>query len=314
MASTRRSILRLAIALLALAAASALALAVAGATYRPDDAIPPGFVGERIAVNGAGLRVLQSGAGRDVLLVHGSPGSIEDWAPVIDALPPTFRVTAFDRPGHGFSDDAGDHTYQHNADVVLDLIEALDLRDVVLVGHSFGGGIALAVAIRDPSSVSAYVIVDSACYEPSREASALYRLLAVPWLGTGVARLARRSSVAERIEAGMATSFRGRKPEPEFVALRTRIWSSPKVTHALARELVGARAGLRRSSPHYPEIRRPVFILAQADDAFRRSTAERLHRDVPGSELALVPGTGHYVQIEKTAEVASAIARAAQAH
>jgi pimeloyl-ACP methyl ester carboxylesterase len=267
-------------ALLALAVASVLGLTVAGALYRPDTGIPAGLAGERVAVNGLALRVLQVGRGRDVLLIHGSPGSLEDWAPVIEALSHSFRLTVFDRPGHGFSDDSGEHSYDDNAEMALGVIETLGLEDVIVAGHSYGGGTALALAIRAPSSVSAYVIVDSACYEPSRETTALYRVLAVPWLGTGLVRVAGRSRAAERIEAGLVAQFAGRA-DPAFLELRKRIWSAPNVTHVLAHELVGAREGLRRQSPHYPVIRRPTFILAQADDAFRRTTGERLHRDGP---------------------------------
>src|SRR6185369_9770520 len=61
----------------------------------------------------------------------------------------------------------------------------------------------------------------------------------------------------------------------------------------------------------YPSIRRPVFIVAEADSVFRRTAAERLHADVPGSTLELLPGTGHFVQFEKTDDVVRTIRRAA---
>jgi pimeloyl-ACP methyl ester carboxylesterase len=68
-----------------------------------------------------------------------------------------------------------------------------------------------------------------------------------------------------------------------------------------------AAAALSAQSPRYPEIKQPVSILAQADDAQRKSTAERLHREIAGSTLELLPGTGHYLQFEKPAEVVRAI-------
>jgi pimeloyl-ACP methyl ester carboxylesterase len=308
----RRSLVRLAVWSFALVGLVILGLTIAGALYTADTAIPSDLAGKRVDLNGVPLRVLQIGHGRDVLLIHGSSGSVEDWAPVMDALAGSFRLTAYDRPGHGFSGDTGKYSYEHNADVALDLIGAQGLEDVVVVGHSYGGGTALAMAVRTPASVGAYVIVDSAAYTPSREVNTTYRLLAVRWLGTGVARALGSERVAKRIESGIAEQFGGRTPEAGFVELRSRIWSTPKVLHALAVETLGAREGLRQLSPKYPEIRRPVFIVGQADNEFRRMTAERLYRDVAGSVLKLVPGTGHYIQIEKPSVVVDAIREAAQ--
>ena len=300
---------------LGLVAAALIGLAitgftVAGALYEPEPGIPAGFAGKHVVVNGVRLRVLQRGSGRDVLLIHGSPGSLEDWSLVMDALDDSFRVTAFDRPGHGFSADTGEYSYEHNAVMALGLIDALGLENVIVAGHSYGGSTALAAAVRAPGSVAAYVIVDSSAYVSSREVRATYRLLAVPWLGTGFARALGPDYAKERIASGIPAEFRG-TPPPGFIALRQRLWSSPKVMHALASEIRGANAGLQRISPKYGEIRRPTFIVAQADNEFRSATAQRLHRDIAGSTLSLVKGTGHSIPIERPLAVADAIRQAA---
>jgi pimeloyl-ACP methyl ester carboxylesterase len=108
-----------------------------------------------------------------------------------------------------------------------------------------------------------------------------------------------------RIRAELTQIWRG-APD-EFIALRTRIWSTPKVSHALARESLDSAATLAAQSPRYPEIEQPVVIVAQADDPQRKSTAQRLHHDIRNSTLELLPGTGHYLQFEKTADVVQAI-------
>ena len=286
-------------------------LSSAGAVYRPNVELPAGFGGRHFYVHGVPLRVLQRGTGPDVLLLHGSPGSIEDWLPVIDALADSFRVTAFDRPGHGYSGDGNQYSLQYNAYMALGLIDVLKLEHVVMVGHSYGGASALAAALRMPPNVDAYVIVDSASYEPSRTPTALYKLLAVPTLGIGVAMILGPLLAPKRIRHGLIAQFARRTPPEDFIAVRTRIWSTPKVTHAVALETLGAAAELAAQSPGYPSITRPVHILAQAGDAFRRTTAERLQRAIANSSLRLVSGTGHYLQLEATADVAAVIRRAA---
>jgi pimeloyl-ACP methyl ester carboxylesterase len=289
------------------------AAAVAGLAYRPNTEIPEGALGTHVTVSGVPIRVLQQGNGRDVLLIHGSPGSIEDWTPLFDALSGSMRLTAFDRPGHGYSGDTGRYSYEDNADVALAVIDTLKLDHVVVVGHSYGGTTALAMAARAPATVDAFVILDSAAYAPQRQADFVLRLLDVPVLGMGLGTLTGPLIAPARIRRGLVEQFMSRTPPEEFIALRTRIWSMPKVTHAIAVETIDAAENLRALSAKYPSIRHPVFIVAEADSEFRRTTAEHLHGDIAGSTLELLPETGHFVQFEKTADVVRTIRRAAGA-
>jgi pimeloyl-ACP methyl ester carboxylesterase len=305
----KKALLALAIALLAATAG----LTLAGVTYRPDDSIPEGLEGKHVTVMGNPLRVLQKGSGPDVLLVHGSPGTLEDWAPVTAALAATHRVTVYDRPGQGWSGDEGDlHTYGYHAEVAHALIAALGLRDVVVAGHSYGGGTALALAVRRPPEVKAIVVVDAAAYRWLRAPDPLYRIVAIPGLGTGVARVLGRRLGPPKVRAGLLAQFRGPPPPEEFLAFRARVWTEPKVLRSIAHEVLLADPSLASISPRYPEIAVPTFVLAQKDDPGRREAAERLAREVPGARLTLLEGAGHYLQLEKTAEVVAAIEEASR--
>src|SRR5688500_1422519 len=133
-----------------------------GTLQRPRTAMPPGVSGRHVDVGGVPIRYLQAGAGPDVLLIHGSPGWAEDWEPVFERLTRRFRVTAFDRHGHGFSGGADlPHTPAENARVTLGVIRALGLRDVTLVGHSYGGVTGLHLATGNPEEVRSYVLVSA---------------------------------------------------------------------------------------------------------------------------------------------------------
>jgi pimeloyl-ACP methyl ester carboxylesterase len=297
-----RALLALLLALLLLAGV----LVTIGAFYRPNTQIPSGLLGKHLDLNGLPIRVYQRGSGQDVLLIHGSPGSLEDFLPVLSALSGRFRVTAYDRPGHGFSGDTGTYSPSANADIAEALLAKLDMHDTIVVGHSYGGSIALAIALRRPTRTSAYVVLDSATYTPLRDPSPLYKLLTLPYLGIGCASVLGTFIAPTQIRQGLVQVW-NKQPPPEFVALRTRIWSTPKVSYALARETSNASSALAAQSPRYPEIEQPVAILAQADDVRRKASAERLHSDIKGSTLQLLSGTGHYLQFEKTDEVVRTI-------
>src|SRR5688500_13943110 len=114
-------------------AAMLTGLSLAGLLYTPDPTMPRGFAGEHVTVLGLPLRVQQQGSGRDVLLIHGSPGTLEDFAPISRALARDFRVTAYDRPGHGFSGVNGQYSLAFNAEIARALIERLGLRRTIVV-------------------------------------------------------------------------------------------------------------------------------------------------------------------------------------
>jgi len=308
----KRAALRSAVlALLTLAGAAAV-ICGAGLLYTPNTAIPPGFAGELIEVGGVALRVLQEGTGRDILMIHGSPGILEDFDAQARALRTTYRVTRYDRPGHGFSADSARYSVEHNARTALALIEKLGLERTVVVGHSFGGTTALALALMKSPRVAAVVVLDSAVYARIRPINPLYRFLRLPVIGLGLARMVPRSATEAKVAKSIAQEFIAAAPPAVFTSTRTAVFSEPKVLHAVANEHWGSAADLERQSPHYGEIEVPVSIAAQGDDPARRATAERLAREVTSAELLLLSACGHFVQIEQASAVTDLIRRAAE--
>jgi pimeloyl-ACP methyl ester carboxylesterase len=156
---------------------------------KPDHSeIPEGAGGQMVTVDGVRLRYLQKGSGRDVLLIHGTPSSLEEWAPVFGRWSSKYRVTAYDRPGHGYSGPAAGETgIDYNAHMARRLMEELHLHDVLVVGHSYGGAVALKLAADDNSPATAFMIVASTVYPSDEPYAALGRLLRLPLVGRGVA-------------------------------------------------------------------------------------------------------------------------------
>jgi len=258
------------------------------------------------------IRYVQAGGGPDVLLVHGSPGSLEDWELTMARLSPRFRVTAFDRPGQGYSGGAGrPHTIEDNATVVLGVIRALGLHDVVYVGHSFGGAMGLQLAIRNPGEIRRFVLVGSKAYPPV-PVEPLYRVIASMGVaGRGLAVGLGPLMGPERIEAGVRAAFGPNAIPPDFVAGRTRIWMRPAVVAALAQERVGFEPSLAVQAPRYGEIRKGVVIVCGEQDR-NHEEAPRLAREIPGARLVMLPETGHYVPISRPDELAAVIEDAAK--
>jgi pimeloyl-ACP methyl ester carboxylesterase len=118
-----------------------------------------------VTVNGVRLGYRECGdpAGVPVVLLHGSGSSSRTWDRFAARLVPAgYRAIAVDLRGHATSARPGDYSLRSLRDDVLDLLETLELRDTVLVGHSVGGHAALAAAQQAPERVAALVLEDLA--------------------------------------------------------------------------------------------------------------------------------------------------------
>lgn len=109
------------------------------------------------------------GTGEPLLLLHGWGVDSQIWQPIIPHLDGTFKVIAVDLPGFGQSDPPpkpwGVFDY---ADFVKDFIDDLELKSVTLLGHSFGGRIAIATASLDPKGLKKLILISSAGIKPKR--------------------------------------------------------------------------------------------------------------------------------------------------
>lgn len=116
-----------------------------------------------VRVDGMKFHYQQSGQGPDVVLIHGVTGNMAIW-PLIDlirALSPDFRVTYYDLRGHGYSDTPpSGYTSADMADDLRRLQRALGLGPSYLLGHSFGGVIALHAAVLFPEAIAGVILSD----------------------------------------------------------------------------------------------------------------------------------------------------------
>ena len=170
------------------ASAAALAAAAVYNTYRArqvERQHPP--LGRFIDVDGVRLHYLERGEGPPVVLLHGNVVTAEDWvlSGVLDRVAERHRVIAFDRPGYGYSErpQGSAWTAASQAELLLRAFARLGIERPVVVGHSWGTNVALAIALADPAAVRGLVLI-SGYYNPTLRADALLVApVAVPVVG-----------------------------------------------------------------------------------------------------------------------------------
>jgi 2-hydroxymuconate-semialdehyde hydrolase len=123
-------------------------------------------IGKRVRTGSYESNVHDLGSGPPVLLIHGSGPGVSAWANwrlVLPALATQFRVVAPDMAGFGYTDRPNGIRYEMSTWVrqALDLMDALGIPQAHVVGNSFGGALALALAIREPRRVGRLVLMGS---------------------------------------------------------------------------------------------------------------------------------------------------------
>jgi pimeloyl-ACP methyl ester carboxylesterase len=117
----------------------------------------------KLNANGWNFHYQQAGDGPDVVLIHGVTGDLSIWflCQAMGKLARSFRVTAYDLRGHGYSDlPPSGYTSADQAGDTLAILDALGIDRATLVGHSFGGVIAMHAAVLHPDRVEAVVLSD----------------------------------------------------------------------------------------------------------------------------------------------------------
>ncbi len=301
--------------LLAAVAMAAAALVVRKKAADAEAENPP--LGQFIEVDGVRLHYLEQGSGPPIVLLHGNGTMVEDFtlSGVVEALAKGHRVIAFDRPGFGHSDRPEGRIWDQGAqaELIHAALQKLGVEKPIVVGHSWGTMVATALALAHPESVERLVLMSGYYYPTPRLDLPALAMPAVPGIGTVL-----RNTISPLLARAMWPLIRrtmfGPAPVTESF-LRWPVWMTlrPSQLRASAAETAMMVPGAWKRSDDYSMLKMPVTILAGDGDKIVNThvQSERLHRDVPQSELRVIPGAGHMVHHIAPSEVIAAIAAAA---
>jgi pimeloyl-ACP methyl ester carboxylesterase len=274
---------------------------------------PP--IGKFIECEGVRLHYLERGdpTAPSVVLFHGNGSLIQDLilSGLVDRLAAHNRVLCFDRPGFGYSQRprARIWTATSQGALFVKALNQLGVRDPVVLGHSWGTLVALAIGLQDTYPVRGLVLA-SGYYFPTRRwdfwmmsgpavpvLGDLMRYTIAPVISWAILPVALRKLFAPRSVPG---NFKDRFPAS--LALR------PKQLRAAAEESAFLISEAARLRSHYPSIRCPIHIFHGKEDRLIESEqARRLHQVLSRSDLHLVNDAGHMVTYADTRTIAQAV-------
>ena len=284
---------------------------------RVELAMPP--EGRFVTIMGNRVHYIEQGSGEQtILLIHGLSGVSQNFGySVLGQLARHYRVVAIDRPGSGYSvrPDRSSASLAVQADVVAGVIDALDLGRPMLVGHSLGGAVSLATALRHPDKVSRLALIAPLTHLPQSPSDA-FAALGIRWplLRKLVAwTLATPLSIRQRDKV-LDIVF-GPEAVPEDFAVRGGGYLGLRPSHfvAASADLNALEAVLPAMQERYADLRLPIAILYGRDDRILdpkeqgQAMADRVH----GVKLELVDG-GHMLPVTQPDTTVAFIQRQVQ--
>jgi pimeloyl-ACP methyl ester carboxylesterase len=277
----------------------ALLLALtSGCTLAFHPATPPGAPKDSTfaTVNGVRLRIKAAGqgAGTPVLFLHGFASSLETWDFVQPLIAKDRRTLSVDLKGFGYSArPAGDYSPPAQAKMLLELLDQQGIGDVIVVAHSWGTSIALAMALEAPARVKRLALYDAWAYEEQIPPFFL-------WARTrGVGEFLFSAFYKERPYERIAFAFYDREryvTEP-LLDLTAAALERPGTEAAALEAVRGQTYGEWQS--RYRSIKVPTLLLwGREDEVTTLGFGERLVRELPNARLAVYPRCGHFPMLE----------------
>jgi pimeloyl-ACP methyl ester carboxylesterase len=266
-------------------------------------------------LHGVSLRYREAGSGAPVALLHGNPGFLEDFAPddsggPFALLARSNHVVAVDRPGHGYSGrpSPSGTTPSEQVRLLHDMFVQLGIARPVLVGHSWGGGLALTYALQYPSDVRGLVLIGTRAFRDSGRADPVYALNRVPILGALLRHTLMLPLGRRLVDRRLRSAYAPDTPRIDHLARARALWLRPSQIAATVWDTRNMNDALGDAATRHGQITVPVSILVGDND---RGVGEsrRLARALPCAELTVVPRTGHELPLTRPALVESAVRR-----
>lgn len=280
-------------------------------TRRAEEACPP--IGDFVQVDGVRLHYVDRGTGPAVVFLHGNGVLLQDFevSGVLDRNTVRHRTIAFDRPGFGYSDRPRSTVWTPAAQAALiaKALNQLGVESAVVVGHSWGTMVALAMALDHSETVAGLVLLSGYYYGTARPDVFPASIPAIPLLGDLIAHTSAPLTGLLSGPLGVKASFSPAPVSNKFADFPVAMTLRPSQIRAAAADTAMMIPAGIALSQRYAELDLPVIVMAGDRDliAHPNKHAQRLVHDIAGADLRMIAGQGHLLHYAVPEQVVAAI-------
>ncbi|MGC8202799.1 alpha/beta fold hydrolase [Aliiroseovarius sp. PTFE2010] len=265
-------------------------------------AVPP--LGQFVDISTGRLHFVDQGSGAVIVMIHGLGGQLRHFTmDLSERLAADHRVIVLDRPGMGYSNrpDNAPASLDAQAGYVIELMDKLGIEDAVIVGHSLGGAISLALALRAPRRVRALALLAPLTRAKQDGGAEVFKGFEIRtnWMRRLIANtLAVPLSI--RNQQQTIDQVFGPDPVPEAYTVKGGGLLSlrPKTFFHASRDYV-ASAGIADQQDRYGALKMPVGILFGTQDRIldHREQGTELVQQFPDFQIEYIDGAGHMLPV-----------------
>ena len=260
--------------------------------------------GEMLDIGGSRLHVVHRPGPDDpdlppIVFIHGASGNLCDpMTAFMDKLEGRTELLFVDRPGHGWSERGGEahHRLESQARAVAALLERKNIERAIVVGHSFGGAIALSMALETPNRVSGLLLLSAVSHPWPGGIDWHYNVTATPVLGHIFAALiAMPAGLVRMPGAARCVFLPNAMPADYLQRAATALVLRPKTFRNNALDVSRLFDHVTRTAPRYGHIAAPTVVMTgDRDDVVSPDIhSAALARDIAGAQLLRIRGVGH---------------------
>ena len=258
---------------------------------------------EKAPISDIKLHVNTKGEGSALILMHGFGSSSYSFHYLVEPLSKKFRVYNLDLKGFGDSPKPKDYRYSvyDQAILVSKFIKDNSLKDVTLIGHSYGGGVALSLALMDQSNIKKMVLIDPAAYK--QYIPSLIRSIKTPIVGPAVFYLLPSSyEVKESYRYAFYDKQKIEQSTIDIMANNLKKDNAKQVYIYAIDDLIPE--DIDEVSKRYGQIKIPTLLIwGEKDVVIRKSKGYKLQNDLQNAQLKIIKNCGHIPHEERPKEV-----------
>lgn len=238
----------------------------------------------KINIEGLDINYICEGEGKSILLLHGWGANIQAFTPVINRLKNNFKVYVIDFPGFGESDEPKDiYGVYDYARIVKEFIDKMELNQVILMGHSFGGRISIILGKKYPNIIKKIILVDSAGIIPKRKFKYYFKVYTFKSLRFIYSKLFFFKNKKER----MKKFYKKFGSEDYKEASETMRKILVKIVNQDLKPLLKG-------------IKAPTLLIwGENDTATPLYMGKIMEKEIPNSGLVVLEGAGHFSYLDK---------------
>jgi pimeloyl-ACP methyl ester carboxylesterase len=234
-----------------------------------------------------------------IVLIHGAGCNLEDMRLDLgEQLAARHRVILIDRPGMGWSKrkSRDGSAPQFQAAILRELLDQLGIARAIIVGHSWGGALAMSFALDYPDRTAALILLSSPLYPHAHPTTSLYALFAAPILGWIYAHTLALPLGLPFIGLALGSAFLPQLPPRDYLKRSAALLLlRPSTFLANARDMADLKNNLEPLPARYRGLSVPTLVVSGAADFVVAPTLHAMPfaAAVPRAKLVILPGIGH---------------------